>query len=98
MSSEHPACLWHCEDSWGAEVIDKGYLTRTCPRAGFYGFSIYRTVKHSIIYASELTQLCWAGNLLFLFIAVGVELLLCKDSGCCRAWLAGAGTKPSVPV
>lgn len=50
---------------------DKGYLSSTCPHAGFYGFSIYRTVKNFIIY-SELIQLCWAGYLLFLFIATVV--------------------------
>lgn len=47
--------------------------------------------------ASELIQLCWAGNLLFLFIALGAGLLF-KDLGCCEVLLAGAGAKPDVPV
>lgn len=55
-ASQHPACLWHCEHSWGNRG-DKGCLTSTCPHAGFYRFSIYRSVKHSIIYTSELIQL-----------------------------------------
>lgn len=46
---------------------------------------------------SELIQLCWAGNLLFLFIALGAGLVF-KDSGCCEVLLAGAGAKPDVPV
>lgn len=62
---------------WGTEIVGsrggKGCLTCGCPRAAFCESGIYRTVKHFIIDTSELTQWCWAGNLLLMFMAVGAE-------------------------
>lgn len=61
---------------------NKGYLTSTCPHAGFCRFSIYRSVKHSIMYTSELIQL---------FLAICCSCLLPRvlNFSCLRTRAAG---------
>lgn len=72
-ASSQFVALWALLGSRG----DKGCLTSTCPHAGFYRVSIYRSVKHSIIDTSELIQA-------FLAICCSCLLLRVLNLSCLR--------------